>query len=80
MRGNVDFNTAEQLAVQVMDMRKKILGAEHRDTFTSMANLASIYRDQGRWSEAEQLQVQVVDMSKKLVGANILAPSSIWQI
>jgi hypothetical protein len=36
-----------------MDMRKKLLGAEHPDTLISMANLASIYRDQGRWNEAE---------------------------
>src|SRR3954469_21221439 len=29
------------------------LGAEHPDTLTSMANLASTYRNQGRWKEAE---------------------------
>jgi hypothetical protein len=37
------WNEAEQLEVQVMDMRKKLLGAEHPDTLTSMANLASTY-------------------------------------
>ena len=55
------WNEAEQLQVQVMDMRKKLLGAEHPDTLTSMANLASTYWQQGRWNEAEQLQVQVMD-------------------
>jgi hypothetical protein len=34
-----------------------------------MANLASTYRNQGRWNEAEKLDVQVVDMRKKLFGA-----------
>jgi uncharacterized protein (DUF2164 family) len=63
------WNEAEQLEVQVMDMRKKLLGAEHPDTLTSMANLASTYRNQGRWNEAEQLEVQVMDMRKKLLGA-----------
>ena len=63
---NGDFNGAEQLEVQVMDMRKKLLGAEHTDTLTSMANLASTYRNQGRWNEAEQLQIHVLDMRKKL--------------
>jgi putative hemolysin len=52
-----------------MDMRKKLLGAEHPDTLTSMANLASTYGNQGRWNEAEQLEVQVMDMRKKLLGA-----------
>jgi hypothetical protein len=28
------WNEAEQLEVQVMDMRKKLLGAEHPDTLT----------------------------------------------
>jgi hypothetical protein len=31
---NGDLNNAEQLEVQVMDMRKKLLGAEHPDTLT----------------------------------------------
>ena len=50
-------------------MTKKLLGAEHPDTLTAMANLASTYRNQGRWNEAEQLEVQVMDMRKKLLGA-----------
>ena len=66
---NGDFNNAEQLEVQVMDMRKMLLGAEHPDTLISMANLATIYRYRGRWDEAEKLDVQVMDMTKKLLGA-----------
>jgi len=45
------------------------LGAEHPDTLTSMANLASTYRNQGRWKEAEELDVQVVEMSSRVLGA-----------
>ena len=67
MSENGDWNNAEQLEVQVMDMRKKLLGTEHPDTLTSMGNLASTYWNQGRWNEAEQLEVQVMDMSKKLL-------------
>jgi hypothetical protein len=52
-----------------MDMRKKLLGAEHPDTLSSMGNLASTYQNQGRWNEAEKLEVQVMDMRKKLLGA-----------
>ena len=69
LKENGDFNSAEQLEVQVMDMRMKKLGAEHSDTLRSMANLASTYWHQGRWNEAEQLEIQVMDMTKKLLGA-----------
>ena len=52
-----------------MEMRMKLLGAEHPDTLTSMENIAVTYCNQGKWIEAEQLQVQVMDMRKKLLGA-----------
>jgi Tetratricopeptide repeat len=52
-----------------MSLRKKLLGAEHPDTLTSMANIAVTYRNQGKWIEAEQLQVQVMNIRKKLLGA-----------
>jgi hypothetical protein len=41
-----------------METFKRVLGAEHPDTLTSMANLASTYRNQGRWKEPEELQAQ----------------------
>ena len=62
-----DWKHAEQLGIQVLDMRKKVLGAEHPDTVKSMANLANTYFDQGRWNEAEKLEVQVLDISSKLL-------------
>jgi len=68
MMENGDWNKAEQLFVEVMKMRKKLLGTEHPSTLASMANLASTYRNQGRWNEAERLEVQVMDMRKKLLG------------
>ena len=46
-----------------------MLGAEHPDTLTSMANLASTYRNQGRWKEAEDLGVQVKETRKRVLGA-----------
>jgi hypothetical protein len=43
---------------------------DHPDTLTSMAKLASTYRDQGKWEDAEKLQLQVVEASKTKLGAN----------
>ena len=68
MGENGDWKNAEQLEVQLMDIGKKVLGAEHPDTLAIMANLANTYRDQGRWNEAEQLEVKVMDMRKKALG------------
>jgi hypothetical protein len=39
------WEEAEQLEVQVMETRKMKLGEDHPDTLTSMASLASTYRN-----------------------------------
>jgi hypothetical protein len=39
------WDEAEQLGVQVMETRTRVLGAEHPSTLTSMANLARTYTD-----------------------------------
>ena len=53
-----------------MEMKKKLFGADHPVTLSSMGNLASTYSNQGRWSEAEQLNIQVMEMRKKLLGGD----------
>jgi tetratricopeptide (TPR) repeat protein len=61
------WEKAEELFVQVMETRKRVLGQEHPSTLTSMANLASTYRNQGRWKEAEELFVQVMETRKRVL-------------
>ncbi|KAF8228065.1 hypothetical protein L208DRAFT_1404463 [Tricholoma matsutake] len=34
-----------------------------------MGNLASTYRNQGRWKEAEGLEVQIMETSLRILGA-----------
>jgi tetratricopeptide (TPR) repeat protein len=62
------YSEAEKLFVQVMEMSKTKLGANHLGTLISIGNLASTYRNQGRWEEAEKLEVQVMEMSKMKLG------------
>jgi Cdc6-like AAA superfamily ATPase len=62
------YREAEELEVQVMQTTKRVLGDEHPDTLTSMANLASTYSDQGRWREAEELEAQVMQTRKRVLG------------
>jgi hypothetical protein len=45
-----------------------VVGPVHPSTLTSIANLASMYVNQGRWKEVEDLEVQVVEMRKRVLG------------
>jgi hypothetical protein len=54
--GNVIILDLGCTEVQVMETSLRVSGQEHPSTLTSMANLASTYRNQGRWTEAEELQ------------------------
>ena len=52
------------------ETRKKKLGADHPDTLTSMANLASTYMNQGQWEAAKVLEVKVIETCKKKLRAD----------
>jgi tetratricopeptide (TPR) repeat protein len=62
------FKEGETLLNEVLDTRKKILGVEHPDTITAMANLAAAYRDLGKYTEAENLDIQVLDERTRILG------------
>jgi tetratricopeptide (TPR) repeat protein len=62
------WTEAENLQMQVMAMRRVVLGQEHPETLSSIADLASTYQNQGRLTEAEELEVQVMETRKKVLG------------
>ena len=47
-------------------MSKKLLGAEHPHTLTSMRNLAITCETQRRWNQANQFQLEVMNIKKRL--------------
>jgi hypothetical protein len=61
------WKEAEELEVQVMETRKRVLGAEHPDTLTSMANLAYTLKDQDRDDEAIELMTSCLELSMKVL-------------
>jgi hypothetical protein len=63
------LDEAERLEVYVMNARMFVLREEHPDTLTSMGNLASSYRTQGRWEEAEELEKRVAAIKTISLGA-----------
>ncbi|KAG9250685.1 uncharacterized protein F5Z01DRAFT_753511 [Emericellopsis atlantica] len=65
-----EYSRAEFFGEEAAQTRKDILGFSHSSTLTSMANLASTYRNQGRWEEAERLEVQVMKTFKTKLRAD----------
>jgi hypothetical protein len=66
-----------------MEMTKRVLGDEHPNTLSSIANLAATYRNQGRLKDAEELQVQVMEMTKRVLGdehPDTLSSIATWPI
>jgi hypothetical protein len=59
---------SEKPEVQVMEIRKTVLGPEHSSTLTSMANLTFTYRNHGRWPGVENRDEK---FSKKQAGNTI---------
>lgn len=63
------WREAEELEVQAMEARKRVLGAKHSDTLISISNLATTYWNQERWREAEELGVRALEAGKRVLGA-----------
>ncbi|KAL7931190.1 hypothetical protein V8C35DRAFT_323889 [Trichoderma chlorosporum] len=64
------WDDAETFNLEAREILREVLGHDHPDTLSSMANLASTYSDQGRWKEAEDLEVQVMKTRKMKLGAD----------
>ncbi|KAB5515127.1 hypothetical protein GE09DRAFT_980228, partial [Coniochaeta sp. 2T2.1] len=62
------WKATEDFLDQATKVRRELLGEEHPSTLTSMADLASTYRDQGQWKEAELLEMQVMEANKRVRG------------
>ncbi|TQW04024.1 hypothetical protein IF2G_08338 [Cordyceps javanica] len=67
------YREAESCFLHVTETWKTELGEDHPFTLTSMAILAILYRDQGRWDEAERLEVQVMETFKTKLGEDHLS-------
>jgi len=62
------WKNAEGFLERATGIRKKLLGKEHPDTLTSMADLALTYWNQGRWKEGEEIEMQVVEKRMRILG------------
>ena len=62
------YKEAEELFVQVMQTRKRVLGDEHPDTLASMHNLAFTLRLQARREEALALMETCFQLRQQVLG------------
>jgi hypothetical protein len=53
-----------------MEIRKRLLGTDYPNILISIANLASTYRNQGRWKEAKDLDIQAMETRKTILRAD----------
>ena len=56
------------MEIRAMETNIRVLGEEHPDTLTSMANLTLTCLDQGCWKQAEELDVRVMETRKRVLG------------
>jgi hypothetical protein len=64
------WKDAEELGLQVLERRKRVLGAEHPDTLTGMATLAFTWKAQSRRAEALALMEECVLLRTQILGLN----------
>ena len=65
-----DYEAAEPLHRRSLDIRERVLGADHPATANSLNNLAELYRAQGRYEAAETLYRRSLDIRERVLGAD----------
>ena len=59
---------AEERWLQLMRLRRMVLGQEHPDTLMIKSNLVYTYNVQGRWKEVKELGLRVMEATRKILG------------
>lgn len=62
------WRAAEELGTWEIVASSRLSGKNHLDTIIAMANLATLYCNQGRWDEAEVLDSEVLSASLTVLG------------
>ena len=62
------FQEAENLVVQVIETKTRVLGDKQEEMLASMSNLAITYVLQGRLEEGEKLLLRVIEISNRAFG------------
>jgi len=69
LHDHASYKEAETFYRKALNMREKVLGAEHIATAASLNDLGLLYRDLGRYDEAEPLLRRTLLIREKALGA-----------
>jgi tetratricopeptide (TPR) repeat protein len=59
-------------------MRKRLFTGDHPDVAQSLNNLASLYHNQGRYSEAEPLYLDALAIFERVLGTDHTNTITVW--
>jgi non-specific serine/threonine protein kinase/serine/threonine-protein kinase len=62
------YAQAEALHSEILEIRRRMLGASHPDTLVSMNNLANVYYRQGNYAQAEALYGRILEVKRRVLG------------
>ncbi|MCJ1261664.1 hypothetical protein MMC22_001530 [Lobaria immixta] len=62
------WKEAVELQMQVVEIRKRVLGIEHPKTLDSMHSLALNFHHQARYKESEKLNMQILEIGTRVLG------------
>jgi tetratricopeptide (TPR) repeat protein/transcriptional regulator with XRE-family HTH domain len=68
LRVRGQYAEGEPLLQRALALREQLLGAQHRETATSLGNLAIFYLQQGKYSQAEPLYQQALAIKEQVLG------------
>jgi len=62
------YPRAHSLQQKSLEIRRRVLGAEHHDTLESMNSLAVLLLEEGQYAEAEKLDRETLDIRRRALG------------
>lgn len=62
------YKAAEEQYLRALELRRRVLGDEHRDTLTAMLNLAVTLRKARRLDESEAVLRPCLEISRRVLG------------
>lgn len=71
---------AETISRQALEVREKMLGAEHPETLSSVNMLARALYNQGKLGTAEELRQRALESGEKLLGKDHPDTLKLWLV
>jgi tetratricopeptide (TPR) repeat protein len=62
------YPDAQRQMERAVEIRRRVLGGEHRETLASMQKLAVLYGDEGKYASAELLYTKVLELRTRTLG------------